>query len=205
MSANALLRSLWLMAVAIPALAGAQEEFAKPEDPSVNKLELVADKLIDKGKVALVGGTADAEGLKFSVPSLSILQPVFVRLIAAQSGDDLRIELFKSDWTQPERSGTTAQSGFADFLFRTQGVLNARITGASAGTPFYLLVWAGEELRPPMTDVIVTPAQFKQTNPGATDVQQDGSGAAVPLFVWIAAAAMAGGAIVFFVLNRGRR
>jgi hypothetical protein len=201
-----ILCTFWLISAGLllPALAISQTPDQQKEDASATRLELKEDKAVDKGKIAAVQGTLDAQGDRYTLGSLSILQPVMVRLIG-KDADDLKLSLFKTGWTEAERSASTAGSGVASFEFRTEGGFNILITGAEA-TPYVLMVWAGDELHPPMPDVIVTPAQFKARNPKAADAASAGgsaaSGGGVPTFVWVVVAALLGAGAVFFLQRR---
>ena len=81
-------------------------------------------------------------------------------LLSHDAADDLTVSLFKGDWTTARRTGTTKGSGIASFEFRTQGGVNILLRGSSTPVPFALVVWAGNELHPPMSDVVLTQDEF---------------------------------------------
>lgn len=207
--------------LSLPSLTAAQETPAAPKqsDDTIPRLELAPDTGIGHGRVAAVEGTVGPEGLRFVVGELSILQPIVVMLLAREEADDLTLSLFKKDWTNVRRTASTRGSGIARFEFRTQGGVNIMLRGASAETPFALVVWAGDELRPAMQDVVVTYDEFRKRNPtasarlgqgGSTSHQPltaEGHGSrAMSVAVWIVLAAVGGGAAAFFSLRaRGRR
>jgi hypothetical protein len=192
------------VALLLPALAGSQDPPALPktEGDSIPTLELRADPTIERGKVAAVQGTVGPDGLRFMVGELSILQPVTVILLARDDADDLTLTLFKKDWTTVRRNGSTRGSGITTFEFRTQGGVNILLRGAATATPFALVVWAGEELRPSMPDVVVSYDEFRKRNPNAS-VSLSGSrsasgGRGTSLAAWIALTVVGAGAVGLF-------
>jgi hypothetical protein len=148
----------------------AQSAIAPPKapgnQPQVPVLALVADPAVKDGKVAAIQGTVDGKGLRFAVGGLSILQPVVVMLLSRDIGDDLTVSLFKGEWQTARRTGSTKGSGITQFEFRTEGALNILLRGPAKPTPFALVVWAGNELHPPMKDVVVTYDEFKKRQRG---------------------------------------
>jgi len=216
----------WMISTAIvlslPSLTAGQETPATPKQSgdSIPSLELTRDPMVEHGRVAAVQGTVGPDGVRFVVGKLSILQPIAITLLARDETDDLTLSLFKKDWENVRRTASTRGSGIARFEFRTQGGVNIMLRGASPGTPFALVVWAGEEIRPPMPDVVLTYDEFHKRNPtasaslapgGASTSQQspnanDHRGRAVPVAAWIILAAIGGGAAAFVSLRAlGRR
>ena len=187
--------------------AAAQEPAPVPgAEESVPTLDLAADPSVSSGQIAAVQGTVGAQGVRYTVPSLSILQPIVLMLYAVDESDDLTLSLFKSNWTEPRRTASTRGSGVAEFTFRTEGGVRIEVRGTSEPKPFALVVWAGEEMRPPMRDVLVTYDEFKRSNPAQASKLTDGagqsggatgSGDSLPTTLWIVVAALIGGAAVF--------
>lgn len=156
------------------------------DQPQVPLLKLARDQAFKHGEATAVEGTVDGEGLKFAVGGLSILQPVIVNLFAHNAADDLKLTLFKKEWNEPLRTGSTGRAGSVDFTFRTEGGVNILVQSPGPMRPFSLVVWAGDEIHPPMKDVVVTPAQFRRqqqsgaaSSSGAGSVEEAGGGAAV--------------------------
>jgi hypothetical protein len=153
------------------------------KEPPVPVLDLAPAAAIKNGKAAAVKGTVDGAGLRFAVGKLSILQPVVITLFAGAPADDLRLTLFKKDWKQPRRAGSTGTRGSVAFTFRTEGAVNILVQSSGPMKPFYLIAWAGDEIHPSsMKDVIVTPAQFKggAQAAGATATATGRNGAVLP-------------------------
>lgn len=209
----------WIMATVIalglPALAMSQETpaIATRQGDSIPMLELARDPAINSGRVAAVKGTVGPDGLRFRVGELSILQPVMVMLLSAGDADGLTLSLFKKEWAKAQRTGSTRGNGISRFEFRTQGGFNILLRGASAESPFALLVWAGEELRPPMPDVVVTYDKFRQSHPAASaslgKAEQNAdvrSNPGISAVAWIVLAIVGVGVAAFVSLRaRGRR
>jgi hypothetical protein len=127
-------------------------------------------------------------------------------LVARDEADDLSLSLFKKDWTTVRRNASTRGSGIATFEFRTQGGVNILLRGAATETPFALVVWAGEELRPSMPDVVVSYDEFRKRNPNAT-VRLSGepsvSGSRRTSFAVLFALVIVGAAAAGFFARRG--
>jgi hypothetical protein len=135
------------MLLAFPSSPVAQGAPPTPgAEESVPQLELAPDPSVSSGQIAAVQGTVGAEGVRYTVASLSILQPVVVMLYAAEETDDLTLSLFKSNWTEPRRR-VDAWIGVAEFTVRTEGGLRIDVRGSSAPKPYALVVWAGDEMR----------------------------------------------------------
>jgi len=199
------------IALLVPAFAMAQgvPAIPKQQGDTIPTLKLGPDPKVGHGTVAAIHGTVGPNGLRLAVGELSILQPVMVMLLAHDEAEDLTLSLFKKDWTSVRRTASTRGSGIARFEFRTQGGVNILLRGASAETPFALVVWAGEELRPSMPDVLVTYDEFRAHNPKATVSLAGGPAAAgsggTSFGLWIAAATLfvgAGGFFAWRILGR---
>lgn len=222
------LRRSWrstALVLMMPGLLAASQDIAVPHKPDDNvpKLELKPDSAVAKGQVAAVQGTLGPEPVRYAVGGLSILQPVVVMLLARDAADDLTLSLFKSDWTTARRTGSTRGSGMASFEFRTQGGVNILLRGPSTPVPFALVVWAGDELHPPMSDLLVMYDEFRKGKSGATPaaatkpgepgmpattasrVSVAGGLRDLPMAVWIAAAVLGGGGAALFFRRKGRR
>lgn len=161
-------------------MASGQSAIDLPKAPGTNEpqvpiLTLSPGSAIRDGKVAAAEGTVDGEGLRFAIGGLSILQPVVITLFAGNPADDLKLTLFKKDWKQPRRAGSTGANRSVAFTFRTEGGVNILVQSSGPSRPFTLIAWAGEEIRPSsMKPVIVTPAQFKGDARRSRDVARTG-------------------------------
>jgi hypothetical protein len=136
--------------------------------PSTIKLALKATPEIKNGKIAMVEGATELAGHLFVVESLTILQPVTITVIAKNAADDIRLELFKYFWDKPAREGSTKVAGHHTFKIRTQGELGIVVTSAQERRPYQLIVWAGDEVRPPMKPVLVSTSRYRKQSSQAS-------------------------------------
>lgn len=178
-----------LGAVSLP--VGAQS--LPDRNAGVPTLELARDAALGEVDFGAIRGQVDAAGLKLTVGNLSILQPVLVTLIAEDPSREVSLRIFKSDWNEARRTGTTGSEGFAQFRMRTEGAMNLLVEGPTQGAPFVLAVAAGPELTPAMKDIFVA-------------TRNAGSASGWPK-TWLLIVAAAGALVaVFAVLKmRGRK
>lgn len=148
------------IAVVLPALANAADE-----GPAF-KLELKPAKDLPNGKVATIQGTGHPEGDKFFVEAVGVLQPVVVTLIAQHKGDVVKIRLGKQRWDESLRTAETGAEGQVTMKLRTQGELRMTVT-ADGEKPYWLVVWAGDEVKPDFTPAI-SPMKSYKGKPGGT-------------------------------------
>lgn len=134
-----------LLALHLPGLKAA---------PAVGELQLMAVRGVP-GVVGIVDGVAGPDGARFNVPGLSFFQPTSVTLLAGRQGDDVRLELGKFGWDESFMGGSTGDAAYHIDRFRTQGDLLVTVSAASAGTPYRLIVWSGEEVQPTLPSVVV--------------------------------------------------
>jgi len=151
---------------------------------------------IEHGKAAILQGEAGPEGDKFFVPNLFITQPVSVVLMAANPARPLTLDLSKYRYEDFDRSGSTGASGAVSFDFRTQGELKVLVKPEHAGpgetVPYFLVVWAGDDVQPDLAPPVVVKAE------------EEGGGGGVPSLWLLGLVFVAGGAVVIG-LNRRRK
>jgi hypothetical protein len=172
-----------------------------PNQPQIPVLKLVKDRAFRSGQAVAVKGMVDDEGLRFTIPSLSILQPVIVSLASANASDELTLSLFKADWKQPRRMGTTGATRTVQFRFRTEGGVNILVQSSGPMRPFSLAAWAGDEIHPHMKDIVVTPAEFEGGAAGASGPAGTSGGSTR----WVVAAVAAILVIVAVLVLRRRK
>lgn len=122
-------------------------------------LELKAIPELKNGKIVAVEGTADPTGDRFMLKNLFILQPVAVTVLAKNKNDDIRIQLAKDRWDERVQEGSTKGVGSRTFKFRTQGDLRITVRSPQGRSPYHLVVWAGNEVKPEMKSAFKTPAK----------------------------------------------
>jgi hypothetical protein len=149
----------------VMAVASAGRVNAADEAPAF-KLELKPAPDLPNGKVATLQGTAHPEGDKFFVESVGVLQPVVITLIAQHKGDVIKIRLGKQRWDESLRTAETGAEGQVTLKLRTQGEVRMTVT-AEGEKPYWLIVWAGDEVKPDFTPAITPMKDFKG-KPGGT-------------------------------------
>jgi hypothetical protein len=128
---------------------------AGKDGPVTYALKLKPNPDIAGGQIAIIQNEVGKEPDHYVVENLSILQPVEVVLIAKDPGDELKIQLCKHLWTQPEREGSTQGTGSVRFAFRTEGDLRIQVSAPSGNRGYQLAVWAGDALKRPLPSAFV--------------------------------------------------
>jgi hypothetical protein len=59
------------------------------------------------------------------------------------------------------REGTTGAANQVNFKFRTQGQFQISITSPKPNTPYKMVVWVGNDLKPKLKPIFVPAAGFK--------------------------------------------
>jgi hypothetical protein len=146
-------------AVLVLGVAFASTALAK--DPLTYRLEPRAMKEFRHGKAVLVKRSAGRDGERFILEKISSTMPVIVALKPARAGEEVALRLTKYGWNQPLREGRTEDAPLL-FKFRTEGEFQIAVTGGKEKTPYQLLVWVGDEIKPEFTPVVVKASEFEQ-------------------------------------------
>jgi hypothetical protein len=151
------------------------------EGPTTYALKLEPNADIATGMIGIVGATAEGErGDHYVVENLNILQPVEVVVVTRSPTDEVKVQLCKHLWDQPEQEGSTAGKGFVSFKFRTEGDLKIRVASPGGECAYQLAVWAGEPLKRTPPSPFVSMAAFRKNQSGAA------GGASSPV-LWVIA------------------
>ncbi len=175
------------------------------QEPMTYRLDLKPYPDLPTGKIAAMSGTADSTGHHFIVDNLGVLQPSAVTLVAKNAGNDLTLTLCKDRWDKPERSGSTKGTGQLTFKFRTWGEVRILVQSNGAPAPYDLIVWAGDDLKPPVPSAFVPMSQYKSKHPqGAATTENGGTnttgvGGGTSPVMWIIAAGVAVIAVLLVV------
>lgn len=153
------LRSTCLLAVLL-ALPAAAQQAPEAAAPSVIRLDPKAMEGLKTGRAVVVKGKAGPEGHRFLVDKLTMLMPVTVALRPTRQGDALDLQLSKYAWNQPLREGGT-EGDILQFKIRTEGEFQIVVSARESGTPYRLLVWVGDEVKPTMRPVVVKASEFE--------------------------------------------
>lgn len=175
-------RTVFAGAALLAALPAAAER-------TITELELHEVDDLPSGKMAMVEGTASAEGDRFTLPDVSIFQPVAVSLIAQQPDSDIKFRLGKFGWDENFGGGSTKGSGIHTEKFRTQGDLLISVNAPSGAGRYALVIWAGDEIKPEMEPVLVPASQA--------------GGSWTKYLLWLLGALALGGA-AFYLGRRGK-
>jgi hypothetical protein len=142
---------------------------AEQGQPQVFGITLREDPRAKPGRVATLEGVAGPEGHRFVVENLDILQPVAVAVVAREPSRTLRVQLLKYDWGQPDQSSLTDADGVASFRVRTQGDLKIFVgPEGHQPAPYYMVVWVGDEIVMPMSQIIAPASEYAKRHPSAS-------------------------------------
>jgi hypothetical protein len=147
---------LGLLLAIPPALAQAPS----PAAPSIIRLDPKPMEGLKHGRAVVVKGKAGPEGHRFMLDKLTMMMPVTVALRPTRDGDALDLQLSKYAWNQPLRQGETT-GGILQFKIRTESEFQITVSAKEAGTPYRLLVWVGDEVKPEMRPVVVKASEFE--------------------------------------------
>lgn len=186
-------RSAALAIVCVFIAAAAAAQARKPPQVKSYRLVLKEYKEVPKGKAAFLTGRAQPQGDRFFIEDMSILQPIAVSLKTAAGGDPVKLQLSKYRWDKADQEASTGADGVATLRVRTQGEVRIVVSG-QGDKPYYLMVWAGDEVTPQLKPVVVRKASAAKPRSGGNYLKWAGIGAGV--------IAIAG---VFFVMGRRKR
>lgn len=178
-----------LLVAAIPVAAAAQQPDPNDKTP-VHELTLETHPEFSNGRIAMVEGEADAEGVRLVVSKLSILQPVGVALVAADPNDNLQLALWKYAEDEVQRQGSTRGDGYVSFQFRTEDDLQIRIVSPDGPKRYKLAVWAGDEVDLPVPSPFVSQAGFTGSGPGTSPLMYVIAAAVVAIAIFLGVIAM---------------
>ncbi|NZA26368.1 hypothetical protein H0E84_08215 [Luteimonas sp. SJ-92] len=143
-------------------LAAAAPALAQGSAPQVFRLQPEQMRGVDRGRVEVVRGEAAPEGHRFFLDGLNVLTPVSVTLMSVDDDAPVELLLTKYAWDRPLRRGRTGDDGegLVNFRFRTEGEFQATVRAATAGTPYQLVVWVGEEVEAQLRPVVVPASEY---------------------------------------------
>lgn len=142
-----------LLALSAHAIA---QEGAKPGPIRLEPREMAG---VDRGKAVVVKGEIGRDPQRFLLEGISYMHPVAVALRPVNRGDKLSMSITKYAWDRPLRQGDT-DGDILRYVFRTEGEFQVSVSGAEADTPYRLLVWIGDEVRPELAPVVVKASEY---------------------------------------------
>lgn len=137
------------------ATAGAWPPGALAQSPATPRpIPTVAVQLVEgahgfaNGRAAVFHGTADADGVAFVIPGLTINTPAAIVLESSDPRARMSLRLkndFSPGW---DRQLSTGADGAIDTRFRTEGPAVALVSSDGGMHPYRLAIWAGPEIKP---------------------------------------------------------
>jgi len=166
---------------------------AEPPQPKVFRLAPKKMAGIEHGKAVVVKGEAGRQPHRFLIDNVTSLMPVTVLLRPVRDGDQVGIQLTKYGWNQPLRSGETRDEPVS-FKIRTEGEFQISVDATQDKTPYRLLVWVGDEVKPELTPVVVKASAYGEGAQGDR-----------PLLPWFIAGALVVVVGVLVILLKRRK
>lgn len=183
-----------LRGVAFAALLALSAHAIAQEEPKPIRLEPREMAGVDRGKAVVVKGEIGRDPQRFLLEGISYMHPVAVALRPVNKGDELSMSITKYAWDRPLRQGET-DGEILRYVFRTEGEFQVTVSAGADATPYRLLVWVGDEVRPEMAPVVVKASEY--------DGASGDGGSWLP---WvIAAAAVAAVALLAVLVLRRRK
>ena len=153
------LRTGLVLAAALAAVAAAPLTLAADPQPKVIRLEPKKMDGVDVGKAVVVKGGAGPKPHRFALEKLTFQTPVVVALRPVNKGDEVSVKIAKYAWNQPDRQGSTSGE-LLRYAFRTEGEFQISVDAKKPNTPYRLLVWVGDEIKPQLRPVVVKASEF---------------------------------------------
>jgi hypothetical protein len=151
------LTCLLLAALGLPGPVLAQAD--KPT--RIYRLEPAKVADIDSGRAAMVLGKTATAPHRYYLEHLHMMVPVVVTLRPLTGDAELKLEIGKYPWQPAERQGQVRNGEQVSFSFRTQGEFQVSVSSEQAGTPYKLLVWVGDEVKPELKPVAVAASGYR--------------------------------------------
>jgi hypothetical protein len=184
-----------LLIAATPYQTGNPELDSRKKGPPVHTVNVKQEAGLPGWKVAALKGQASAIGHRLVVPSLDVMQPVSVMLVALDDGN-IDLELYK-DFEKPLKKATARRGTPARFDVRTMGPLRIRVSSSSGSSQYKLLVAVGDEIKRPVPSLFIpismagtTVAATAATSTAAAAQEAPAAGKGQSPVMWIIAGAL---------------
>lgn len=155
LSLSACLMALLLAMPAPPACA------ADPPPTSYRLEPREVPDIVD-GKAVMVRGRTGGQPHRFYLEHLHMMVPVVVTLRPLTPDARLDLAIGKYPGQPPLRQGTVRNGQQVSFPFRTEGEFQIAVTSPDPETPYKLLVWIGDEIKPQLKPVVVPSSEYRQ-------------------------------------------
>ncbi len=153
-----------LVCAMVLALHGGPAAAQAPDTSKAPPARALALKKLDgltNGKLAYVVTRTGRDEQRYYTSNLLVTQPVIVTLKADDPADDIRLRVTKTQWSKAEREVSTGTAGRVQVKFRTQGEFGLAVAADDAGKPYRMTVWVGDEVKRPMSAVVVPRSAMK--------------------------------------------
>lgn len=115
---------------------------------------------VELGKVSVLEGWTDAQGVRTVLNGLSVDQPVQVSLIASEPGVPLKLEVMKGTWDNSLLEQTTDSEGKLTYRFRVSEQAAFQLTSEQE-TQYQMVVWVGPEMAVEPPPVAISMREFE--------------------------------------------
>ncbi len=136
-----------LLIAMLALVGGGQDATAQPleigeiEAP-VEELALEPDTDLG-GRLAVVQGSADAEGRRYYAVDIRVMSPTVIAVFADDPAKPIEVSLHRTVWNRPEASGTTDAEGNYEFTGRLESTVGIWLK-AEEPSDYHLMLWVGD-------------------------------------------------------------
>ncbi len=95
------------------------------------------------GRLAVVQGSADAEGRRYFAVKIHVMSPTVIAVFADDPAKPIQVSLHRSVWNRPDASGTTDAEGNYEFTGRLESTVGIWLK-AEQPSDYHLMVWVGD-------------------------------------------------------------
>ncbi|HTK95156.1 MAG TPA: hypothetical protein VL382_05920 [Terriglobales bacterium] len=112
------------------------------------EIEPKVDPDLAFGKISVIGGMTNEDGVRFVINNLDIEQPIEIVLAAADAAKPAKLLIYKESPQQALFDRDTDASGSVIAKFRTAESVQLMVKGAS-GSKYQLMAWVGPKMEHP--------------------------------------------------------
>ncbi|HSE47961.1 MAG TPA: hypothetical protein VLA96_02005, partial [Terriglobales bacterium] len=117
------------------------------------EIEPKADERVRAGKLSIVGGMTNEQGVRFVIDQIDIMQPIAITLASEDAAKKLKLAIYKDSPEHALFAKETEANGAVTAKFRTAESVQLQVSGP-AGAKYQLMTWVGP------TVVVPTPTAF---------------------------------------------
>lgn len=143
-------------------------------DTSINPMEIKLrpfkpnnkDSVFQKGKLNIVRVNQMKDTLYYFVQGASIYSPVYVGLTSLDPSIKVKVQLYKMNWKNADRTGVTNTKGHWSEKFKTENDFGIMVIPETKPAKYSILVWVGNEAKLEMPTVF-SGEEKNDTNSGS--------------------------------------